>query len=124
MTFFLRQKYKEKSQAWGPVESVQRSLAINAERIGIDYKKIALAMPMWGPGKQADYSIKNRIFTPGVNVSFEKNTIKTVATSTGYIDLGSSFNVMSGNFTVVQSCLINTIDAFSISSRTGTNGGV
>lgn len=44
---YLRQKYKEKPQAWGPVESVQRSLAINAERIGINYEDIALAMPMW-----------------------------------------------------------------------------
>ena len=43
---FLRQLYKQKPSAWGPVSSVQASIFKNAERIGIDRASIALAMPM------------------------------------------------------------------------------
>ena len=52
----LRQQHKQKPQAWGPFSAVQSALFHNAERIGIDPAKIALAMPMWNPGDQFDYA--------------------------------------------------------------------
>lgn len=45
MGTFLRQKYKEKPQAFGPVSAVQRSLFINAEAMGIPAPDIYL--PLW-----------------------------------------------------------------------------
>lgn len=121
---FLRQSYKQKPQAWGPVSSVQASIFKNAERIGIDPASIALAMPMWGPWNQLDYSKNNRIFTPGSGVTFSKNSLKTTNDANGVIDLGSTFSPNNvNNFTVIQSCKINTIDSFSLSSRTSSLTG-
>ena len=59
MSFVNRQLYKQKCSAWGPVSAVQASMFKNAEKIGIDPESIALAMPMWGPGDQLDYSKNN-----------------------------------------------------------------
>ncbi len=121
---FLRQLYKQKPQAWGPVSSVQASIFKNAEIIGIDPTSIVLAMPMWGPGNQLDYSKNNRIFTPGSGVTFSQNSLKTTNDANGVIDLGSTFSPNNvNNFTVIQSCKINTIDSFSLSSRTNTSAG-
>ncbi len=44
---FLRQLYKQKPQAWGPVSAVQASIFKNAESIGIAPENILLAIPAW-----------------------------------------------------------------------------
>src|SRR6056297_2770382 len=58
MSFFLRQLWRQKPQAYGPVSAVQRDIFLNAERVGIDPGSIALYLPMWGPGDQVDYITK------------------------------------------------------------------
>lgn len=82
---YLRQKYKEKPQIWGPVESVQRSLAINSERIGIDYADIALAMPMWGPGNQQSYD-KMRLVGANYGAVFTSNCLYFNGSSSLYFN--------------------------------------
>jgi len=49
--------------------------------------------------------------------------LKTTADANGVIDLGSYFNFGATQFTIIQSCKIDTIDSFSLSSRSAANGG-
>lgn len=116
MGIFLRKLWQNKPKQYGPWKFVHRSLFHNAERMGINPADIALAMPMWNPGDQIDYS-KNGVFTIGSGVSFINNNIITDATINGTIDLGTSFNYSTETFTIIQSCKVNTIDSFSISNR-------
>lgn len=100
MSNFLRQKYKEKPQAWGSFESVQRSLFLNAEKIGINPTDIALAMPMWNPGSQQDYSKNNIIASVGAAMTFQSNSIKggsSYASSTNTINCGTILDPRTWN---------------------------
>ena len=44
---YLRQLWKQKPEAWGPVEAVQAAIRKNAAGIGIDPESIVLCLPMW-----------------------------------------------------------------------------
>ncbi len=72
---FLRQSYKQKPQAWGPVSEVQASIKKNAERVGIDPGNIYRYFPFWTPGKQLDYV--NLVSTTGSAV-FKKNGLENI----------------------------------------------
>lgn len=69
---FLRQLYKQKPSAWGPVSAVQASMFKNAEKVGIAPESIALAMPMWCPGDQLDYA---KLYQHTSSVAFDKNAL-------------------------------------------------
>jgi len=69
---FLRQKYKEKPQAWGPVAAVQRSLFMNAESIGIDPGIIGFADIGWS-AVRSDY-IKKLVGVNTGGVTFKDNS--------------------------------------------------
>ena len=81
MSFFNRQLYKQKPQAWGPVSSVQASIFKNAEMAGIDPASIAFAMPMWGPGNQLDYCNPINTFSNNL-VSYDKGSLSFNGTTT------------------------------------------
>src|SRR6056297_1633631 len=73
MSFFLRQLWKQKPQAYGPVSAVQRDIWMNAERCGIDPGSIVLYLPMWGPGDQVDYINTNEVIN--YNCAFKNNAL-------------------------------------------------
>ena len=99
MANFLRQKYKEKPQAWGSFDSVQRSLFKNAERIGIDSDDIAFSMPCWTPINYAN-NIQKTSITTGIN--FVKNTLRSTNVSGGIIYPNSTnLNIGLKDFSVV-----------------------
>jgi len=105
MANFLRQKYKEKPQAWGSVDSVQRSLFKNAEKIGINPADIALAMPMWNPGNQLDYA--KAVIATNTNVPFSKGALQF---GSGVLNVGN-INPLGGatSLTIFFSTKLNTI---------------
>lgn len=92
---YLRQKYKEKPQAWGPVEAVQRSLRINSEKVGIDYNAIELAMPMWSPGPQKEYSKNNCEIVNISNPSYKNDYINFGSISSKYYLSVTNTNVIN-----------------------------
>ena len=47
-----------KPNQWGNFSAVQSALFHNLERMGIDPRTCQIAMPMWNPGDQRDYSKK------------------------------------------------------------------
>jgi hypothetical protein len=97
MSFFNRQLYKQKPQAWGPVSEVQSSIFANAEQIyGIDHKIIGFAMPFWGPGKQMDYANVNQ-YAPTSNPVFKNNALDFDGVD-DYINIGTP-NWMGGQTT-------------------------
>lgn len=63
MSNFYRQLWKQKPQAWGPVEAVQAALRERFEQLGINWGDLSLALPLWAPGPPVDYSSKNIVFT-------------------------------------------------------------
>ena len=78
MSFFLRQLWKQKPQARGPVSAVQRDIRMNAEWCGIDPGSIVLYLPMWGPGNQIDYS-RNNFLSTNNGLEFQNNRTNTSA---------------------------------------------
>lgn len=98
---FLRQLWKHKCEAWGPQKEVQSSLFKNAERIGIDPKSIALAMPMWNPGNQIDYS-RNRHIGTNTSASFCNNALQFNGTSSNISIPNHPSLQLSNNFIVLQ----------------------
>ncbi len=92
--------WKQKPAQWGNVSDVQSGLFHNAERIGIDPADIALAMPMWNPGDQQDYS-KNGLVGTNNSVSYENNTLQFDPSSNSYLDFGSSSELCPGAMTVI-----------------------
>jgi len=66
--------WRDKPQQWGNFDSVQGNLFEQAAKIGIDPAKIELAMPMWNPGDQRDYS-KNGLIGTNYGATYEKNSL-------------------------------------------------
>jgi len=80
---FLRQKYKIKPQAWGPVSEVQASLFKNAERIGIDPESIGFFCPWFL--NPIDYISGDKAVLYGSAAYQSDDSIKTTG-NTGYFE--------------------------------------
>ena len=83
---FLRQLYKQKPQAWGPVSSVQRSIFKNAEKVwGYNPAGLVSYLPLHG-FNTIDYIIPTRsISNSGVTL----NNKGAVFTGNTFLDLGN-----------------------------------
>jgi len=82
---FHRKLWQNKPRQWGPRSRVQGNLFESVNRLGEDPSKIALAMPMWNPGDQVDYS-KNGVTGTNSNVEFNRNNQVFIGSSTTFID--------------------------------------
>ena len=118
---FLRQLWKQKPQAWGPFPAVQSALFHNLERIGIDPQTCQLAMPMWGPGDQYDYSKNSIIGSLGSSMSYENN--KIVGGST-YDDHNNRINLGTTIDPLVWSGITCIVDAYWIEPGTEQYPGI
>ena len=63
-----------KPMRWGSDKDVQAALFHNAEQMGIDPESIALAMPMFNPGDQRDYS-KHGLIGTNSGAVFKQNSL-------------------------------------------------
>jgi len=117
---FLRQSYKQKPQAFGPVSAVQASIFKNAERIGIDPASIALAMPMWGPGNQIDYAKSYSAIN--YNAVFSKNRLTFDGTNS-YLSLSPNPSKIANNYTLIVCAKIKT-GADNDGIISGSAGGI
>lgn len=94
MSFVNRQLYKQKPSAWGPVSAVQASIFKNAEKIGINPKKIKLILPLWNPGTQRDYSKYDwPIYSPNFPATFINNGLSFVSATARAYGLGGTATV-------------------------------
>src|SRR6056297_904694 len=106
MSFFLRQLWRQKPQAYGPVSAVQRNIFLNAERCGIDPGSIALYLPMWGPGDQVDY-IGNGLFV-NEGAAFTNNSLRFDGAQ-DYLHRSFVRGSITLPFTVFCSCEVFTV---------------
>ncbi len=112
---YLRGLWKQKPQAYGPFSYVQSSLFHNAESMGIDPKSIALAMPMWGPGDQIDYSKNRLIGTPvaGNTIQWRQEGIECNSSIGGRVEvLSFGDSPGSGDFTVIADVYHNSAGSY------------
>jgi len=124
MAIFLQHKYKQKPQAWGPVDRVQGVLFERAAKIGIDPYKIELAMPMWCGGDQYDYS-KNRLVGVNNGAVYNENGLKFNGVD-DYINLGTMGDFgdkLDSHETTILSVLSTTQTVSQVLCGQGNNTG-
>ena len=118
MGIFLRQLWKQKPQAYGPVSAVQRDIFLNAERRGIDPSTMTMCLPLWGPGVQINY-INGTKATSQVNFSFDGRAYF----STGYLYFPDGFPIGDAFTCIATSQELDGSDKYLLGWGGATNNG-